>query len=144
MQNFSSDVYDDLRRKLSEGGRRGVEDTLETLHGQVWSVSQDPVGCRIVQLALERISHQEAAELVKELHGHVQEAATSPRANYVLQKVVSQLTFDAAKFVAEELVGSCGRIARHRFGCRILCRLMEFFWISEPCSAADRRATVRS
>eukprot|EP00930_Biecheleria_cincta_P079106 TRINITY_DN6680_c0_g1_i2.p1 TRINITY_DN6680_c0_g1~~TRINITY_DN6680_c0_g1_i2.p1 ORF type:complete len:444 (-),score=59.91 TRINITY_DN6680_c0_g1_i2:458-1789(-) len=126
-QNFSSDVYDDLRLKLSEGSRRGVEDTLEALHGQVWSVSQDPLGCRLVQLALERIDHQEAAELVRELHGHVQEAATSPHANYVLQMVVSRLTFDAAKFVAEELVGSCGRLARHRFGCRILCRLVEFF-----------------
>eukprot|EP00930_Biecheleria_cincta_P017204 TRINITY_DN1374_c0_g1_i3.p1 TRINITY_DN1374_c0_g1~~TRINITY_DN1374_c0_g1_i3.p1 ORF type:complete len:484 (-),score=87.13 TRINITY_DN1374_c0_g1_i3:327-1709(-) len=124
---LDAEMLSDLQLKLSEDGRKGVEDALAAIRGQVWSLAGDPKGCRVVQLALERASQQEASELVIELHGHVQEAATSPHANYVIQKVVSQLTFSAASFVAEELAGSCARLARHRFGCRIFCRLLEFF-----------------
>jgi hypothetical protein len=120
-------MLSELQLKLSECGREGVEDALAAIRGKVWSLSCDPMGCRLVQLALERADQKEASDLVVELHGHVQEAATSPHANYVIQKVVSQLTFNAASFVAEELAGSCARLSKHRFGCRIFCRLLEFF-----------------
>eukprot|EP00913_Durusdinium_trenchii_P022711 g21330.t1 len=52
---------------------------------------------------------------------------TSPHANYVLQKLVTQLTWSkGASFVAWELRGDAADLARHRFGCRIFCRLIEF------------------
>lgn len=125
-KDFSGDYYEELRFKLTEGGKQGVEDALAAIQGQVWKMSCDPVGCRLVQLALEASSQQEAARVASELHGHVLEAAASPHANYVIQKVVTQLTFNAARFVAVELRGACIRIAQHRFGCRILCRLLEY------------------
>jgi len=53
--------------------------------GHVWQLAQHALGCRLVQLALETGCH-EAALLTRELHGHVQEAAVSPHANYVIQK----------------------------------------------------------
>eukprot|EP00438_Fugacium_kawagutii_P029241 Skav229576 [mRNA] locus=scaffold568:769569:775299:+ [translate_table: standard] len=80
-----------------------------------------------------------AEQLAQELRGHVKEAASSPHANYVLQKapgraggagggaghVITQLRPHASTFIAEELLDSGARFARHRFGCRILCRLLE-------------------
>jgi hypothetical protein len=80
-----------------------------------------------VQRALEKASQYEASKLAEELRGHVLEASNSPHANYVLQKILTHLTFSAASFVAEELAGNAARIARSRYGCRILCRLLEFF-----------------
>eukprot|EP00930_Biecheleria_cincta_P085297 TRINITY_DN74696_c0_g1_i1.p1 TRINITY_DN74696_c0_g1~~TRINITY_DN74696_c0_g1_i1.p1 ORF type:complete len:478 (+),score=106.43 TRINITY_DN74696_c0_g1_i1:57-1490(+) len=124
--DFSSDAYE-LRFKLTEGGRQGVEDALAAIRGKVWQLSCDPEGCRLVQLALEAASQHEAALLAWELHGHVLEAAASPHANFVIQKVVTQLTFNAASFVAEELKGACIWVAQHRFGCRILSRLLEYY-----------------
>lgn len=45
-----------------------------------------------------------------------------PHGNYVIQKVVSHLSAASSRFVAEELRGHAVRMAKHRFGCRILCR----------------------
>ncbi|CAJ1394327.1 unnamed protein product [Effrenium voratum] len=112
-----------LRQQLASGIADEVQEALATVQGHVWQLSQHATGCRLVQLALD--THM-APLLARELHGHVQEAAVSPHANYVVQKVVSSLTFAASSFVARELLGSCARLARHRYACRIFCRLLEF------------------
>lgn len=118
--------FEQLRLHLSEGNSQEILNATSAMQGKVWNLAQDATGCRLVQLAFERADQREAAKLVKELHGHVCEAATSPHANYVLQKVVSQLNVSTSSFIAEELAGNCARIVRHRFGCRIFCRLLEF------------------
>jgi len=124
------DQYDSLRSKLASGIADEVQEALAAIQGHVWQLAQHATGCRLVQLALET-DQQSAAILTRELHGHVQEAAISPHANYVIQKVVSSLTFANSAFVARELFGACGRLARHRYACRIFCRLLEF------CSSRD-------
>ena len=44
-----------------------------------------------------------------------------------VRKIVTQLTWPkGASFIAEELKCSASDLARHRFGCRIFCRLIEF------------------
>ena len=65
-------------------------------------------------------------DLANELEGHVLEAVMCPYANYVVQKIVSHLSVAASSFVAKELQGNAVRAAKHRFACRILCRLLEF------------------
>ncbi|CAK9085676.1 Pumilio homolog 5 (APUM-5) (AtPUM5) [Durusdinium trenchii] len=114
-----------LRSQLASGIADEVQKALAAIQGHVWQLSQHATGCRLVQLALETGCH-EAALLTRELHGHVQEAAVSPHANYVIQKVVSTLTWATSSFVAKELLNSCARLARHRYACRIFCRLQEF------------------
>jgi len=93
--------------------------------GMVWPLSRHSVGCRLIQRALEVTPATFAEQLVQELRGHVKDAASSPHANYVLQKVITQLRPYASAFIAEELLDNGARFARHRFGCRILCRLLE-------------------
>merc|ERR1711862_369746 len=43
------------------------------------------------------------------------------------QKVVAVLPMQHASFIVEELRGVAVDMARHRFGCRVLCRLLEHF-----------------
>eukprot|EP00930_Biecheleria_cincta_P045365 TRINITY_DN31276_c0_g1_i1.p1 TRINITY_DN31276_c0_g1~~TRINITY_DN31276_c0_g1_i1.p1 ORF type:complete len:521 (-),score=97.26 TRINITY_DN31276_c0_g1_i1:294-1856(-) len=122
----SAELCAKLRPHL-EGDSKSVENALAMMCGHVWQLSCDPAGCRLVQRALEEASQVDAAKLAAELRGHVWEATTSPHANYVLQKIVTQLTFNAAKFVAEEMVHIAAKVAQHRYGCRVICRLLEFF-----------------
>lgn len=47
------------------------------LRGQVWRLSRDAVGCRVVQDALE-LGSREASDVANELQGHVLEAVMCP------------------------------------------------------------------
>lgn len=127
---FNKQTCEQLQQQLSEGS--DISSALEALIGHVWDLSRHPVGCRLVQSAIERSSQKQAANLASELQGHVQEAMTSPHANYVLQKIVTHLTWQSCGFVAEELLDSASHFARHRFGCRIFCRLIEFHAEQKP------------
>jgi hypothetical protein len=89
-----------------------------------------------MQLALQVASRQESATLLGELRGHVRAACGSPHANYVLQKVVEVLPTTIASFISEELAGVGAEVARHRYGCRIMCRLVEHHSSREAYSAA--------
>ena len=78
---FNKQTCEQLQQQLSEGS--DISSALEALIGHVWDLSRHPVGCRLVQSAIERSSQKQAANLASELQGHVQEAMTSPHANYV-------------------------------------------------------------
>lgn len=112
---------DELRNEL----RRDPAHGIKCLKGQVWRLSRDANGCRVVQEALE-LGSRGVTDLANELQGHVLEAVMCPYANYVVQKIVSHLSVAASSFVAKELQGNAVRAAKHRFACRILCRLLEF------------------
>ena len=78
---FNKNTCEQLQHQLQDN--IDVSQAIEALQGHVWDLSRHPVGCRLVQLALERGNQQEAASLASELKTHVQEAMTSPHANYV-------------------------------------------------------------
>lgn len=50
---------------------------------------------------------------------------TSPHANFVIQKAIEVLPARLTNFVAEELFTIAADVAQHRFGCRVLSRLVE-------------------
>merc|ERR1712039_496198 len=88
------------------------------------------MGCLIVQLAIQvavQVADVEATtNIVRELHGHVGEAAQSPFGNYVIQQLVTRLPRSLSSFVVDELlVGDLQSVARHKCGCRVLCRVFE-------------------
>lgn len=85
----------------------------------------DKVSCWAAQLALERASGRDAALLACGLRGRVRQAVQSKYANYVLQKIIEVMPIARASFVVDELLGFACGAARHRFGCRILCRVLE-------------------
>merc|ERR1719284_624344 len=108
---------------LKAGGDQ-MQRVVARIVGSVLRMAFEPYGCRVVQLALEVASAADKDAIVSELHGHVREAMLSPHANFVIQKVVEALPVASVSFVAKELATHAAEAARHRFGCRILCRLV--------------------
>lgn len=95
----------------------------------------DQMSSRAAQLALMESSAKDAADLAFGLRGHVRDAIRSMYANYVVQKLVEVMPTNISNFVAKEMLGVAGDIARHRFGCRVLCRLLEHNECSDPAIA---------
>lgn len=88
-------------------------------------LSWHPVGCWLVQWILQGLEYPwMAAQIAASLRGFVVEAATSPQANHVLQRVI-ELRLDDAPFIVEELRNKACSLARDSIACRIFCRLVE-------------------
>ncbi|CAE7262465.1 pum [Symbiodinium pilosum] len=105
------------------------ESSEAQLRGRVWALAQDKDGCRLVQKALEKLARKggrEAATIAWELRGHILEAIKHPHGNYVIQKAVAQLSVGSSSFIVQAIQGSAIMVAKHRMGCRTLCRLLEF------------------
>ena len=83
---FNKQTCEQLQQQLLEAS--DISSALEALTGHVWDLSRHPLGCRLVQSAIERSSQKQAANLATELRGHVQEAMTSPHANYVTRQQI--------------------------------------------------------
>jgi hypothetical protein len=98
---------------------------ISSIRDHVLDLAFGQQGCRLVQAALEKANQKEILEISDGLRGHVGRAVKSPNANYVLQKIVEILPTTMASFVADELLDIAGEVARHRYGCRIICRLLE-------------------
>jgi hypothetical protein len=104
-----------------------VDAAAAQVRGSVRRLTFEPEDCRIVQSALEHAGQKDAAELATELRGCVWKAVNSPHGNYVVQKIIEVLPPALAAFIGEELQGFGSAASRHRFGCRIMCRLLEHF-----------------
>jgi pumilio RNA-binding family len=114
-----------LSNQLEAGGHE-TSAAISEIRGSVYRMAFEPYGCWVVQSAFTvAMDASVLHSLVAELHGHVLEAISSPHANHVIQKVVEVLPISCAHFVAEELLNFAAEAARHRYGCRILCRLVE-------------------
>jgi len=113
-----------LLQALETEGQSRLE-ALALIRGSVRRLCFESTGCRVIQQALKVGGKTYVTELVEELHGSVLEAASSPHANYVLQAVIAQVPTELVKFIIQEIKGKAVEVARHRYGCRILCRLLE-------------------
>jgi hypothetical protein len=113
----------ELMKQLEAGGA-ARDAALEALEGSVQDLSFDP-SCRVVQKALECADVEVAASLAFELQGRVREAVKCPHANHVVQKVMDILPAKYTRFIVDELVGTCAEMARHRYGCRVLSRVVK-------------------
>merc|ERR1712232_475772 len=59
------------------------------------------------------------------MNGNIREMSRGSHSNYVVQKCIDVLTPPEMQFVIDELQGCAVVTARHRFGCRIIQRLIE-------------------
>jgi len=116
--------FAELSANLDAGGDARTA-ALDEVRGHVREFSLDLVACRLVQKALSVASRSEANALVAELHGSVRVAIASPAGNYVIQKVVEVMPMTSIEFISAELEGVAVDMARHQYGCRVLCRMME-------------------
>mmetsp|Transcript_126471 Transcript_126471/g.328470 ORF Transcript_126471/g.328470 Transcript_126471/m.328470 type:complete len:359 (+) Transcript_126471:57-1133(+) len=116
-------------RGNSSGGGigRDVSGAALSIAGRVWEMAQHPQGCREVQNRIASVSSDEQREaLAMELQGHIRDAIKCPHANHVVQKCIVMLRPHAVQFVVDE-IARAGLLAtaRHKYGCRILQRLIE-------------------
>jgi len=111
---------------VTAGGGHVIDPSIR---GRVWKLSQQSIGCREVQRALDCYQNKaDKARLAFELRGHVLEALECPYANHVLQKSINSLWPSDLQFVIDELMsgpGSVERAAMHKYGCRVVQRLLE-------------------
>lgn len=114
----------ELISQIEEGGAARTA-AIEALEGSVQELAFDPSACRVVQKALELADVEIAASLAQELVGKVREAIKSPHANHVVQKMLEVLPAHYTSFVMDEVLDSAAEVARHRYGCRVLCRVVE-------------------
>jgi len=72
---------------------------------------------------------EERILLLRDLRGHIHEASRDPQANYVLQKCICLCKPSQLQFVIDEIACKNARsvtmVARHKYGCRIIQRLLE-------------------
>merc|ERR1719313_2974430 len=102
-------------------------------------LSLSAYGCRVVQAAVEVAGGDNRDQMMEHMRGHVAELVDSPHGNHVLQKCIEVLPPDTVQFVLNELSAFPDHglsIAKHRFGCRILERLLEH------CPAEQTRILV--
>lgn len=120
-----------LRRSGTDHSGESRAQTLERFRRMAFASKAQ---CRAAQLVLKEVSVKDCVALAGGLRGHVRASMGSMYANFVLQKVVELTPAAASSFVAEELTGVGAETARHRYGCRILCRLLEFGAADEPAT----------
>lgn len=99
------------------------------------SLAFDSLGTRVLQRVLDEASLEEAGELAAELEGCALRATKCPHANYFLQKLIETLPTCHLEGLFAELCGNAVKVARHKYGCRIACRIIEFH-SADSCSAA--------
>jgi hypothetical protein len=109
--------------------------------GCVLELSRDNHGCRAVQHALEEAWNEEQrCRIAYELQGHVREAAMNLNANFVVQKCIMCMHPRSLDFMLDELTTSpdgISIIARHKYGCRVIQRLLEYFTPAQVELVAD-------
>jgi len=99
-------------------------------------VFESEASSRAVQLAIDDAKRCDAPAIASCLRGRVREAARSKHANHVIQKILETLSDKHAHFVVEELVGVGPSLARHQFGCRVVCRILEHCSLTDSQTAA--------
>jgi len=97
----------------------------EALVGHVLQLSLQMYGCRVVQKALEVISPEQQALLVKELEGHVMKCIKDQNGNHVIQKVIEQVPAHFTHFIVDTFVNKVFQLATHPYGCRVIQRILE-------------------
>jgi len=117
---------------IDENEQSWLEETAVQFRwtGRVWSLSQDRQGCWDLQRALEAMqSNSERISFVNEFGGHINSALRCPHANYVLQKCITLMRPHQVQFMIDEIsskgVKAIANVARHKYGCRIIQRLLE-------------------
>jgi hypothetical protein len=121
MRFDSREMADSLLRQLEAGG----EDQWMAVSQFQHLAFSTQASSLAAQTMLKEASGHDAALLASSMQGNVRRASKSKHANYVMQKIVEVMPMARTSFVAEELLGVAHETACHRFGCRLLCRILE-------------------
>lgn len=127
MQQWDSYVDGDALEDIAKDQASAL---IESCTNQVWELSKSVRYCRLIQHAFELADEKEQVALVSELRTRVVEATMDPNANHVLQRAIELMSPGSVHFVLQELIDykkGMSELAKHRYGCRVLERLIEHF-----------------
>lgn len=113
--------------RLEAAGPEETCQLVQWLSKAAHSLATSKFGCRLVQTALDKANCADRDALVKILQPHVEELYNCPHGNHVLSKIIEVTPSSCAAlgFVIEKFAGRGVTTAKHRFGCRIMERLIE-------------------
>jgi pumilio RNA-binding family len=94
-------------------------------HKESRRLSLSKSGCRLIQKALEVTGGSDRDLIIAELKDHVCELYASPNGNYVLSRAIEVLPASKIGWVISAILGQGLVVAKHKFGCRVICRLIE-------------------
>lgn len=83
---------------------------------------------RAAQLALENASCRELSAFSRGLHEQVWKATKSKNANHVVTKIVQLMHPNGSSFIADKLLEeerNGVKVACHKYGCRVVCALLD-------------------
>jgi mRNA-binding protein PUF3 len=123
-QNFASSVLD----LMEESGREKRAAIVMWMQPVVLGLAFSGHGTRIIQKAIELTGGQTQIMLSLCLHGRVRQLLDSHHGNHVLQQSIVMMPSHAVQFIFNELAffrGGWAAVACHRFGCRVVERLLE-------------------
>lgn len=126
-------VLKNAKGALGRDQAKSVDKALEAVHGQVPRLSNDANGCVLVQDLLDRAQIPGQKAMAAELVGHVAQLLGSQHGNFVLQKAIEVMPPKSISFMLDELEqwGPPQKLARDKFGCRVLERLIEHIPLEE-------------
>lgn len=115
-----------LQKSLEEEEQGSVEEAMTMIRSYgVFQLSKRKFACRVVQETIARGTLKQQNEIAAGLKNHVLDAVNHLYANYVVQKFVQMCPVGVTSFIAEEMKLHAAQMARNRFGCRVILRLLE-------------------
>jgi len=122
----SAELSDVVAEQMESCDRARLGVILRWLQKATLELAFSAYGCRVVQKAFEVAGGDDRTALVDQLRGNVVKLVESPHGNHVLQKCIVELRFEAVRFVLDEIPSEeVSSLAQHKFGCRVLQRLLE-------------------
>jgi hypothetical protein len=98
------------------------------LQPAVLELAMSANGTRVIQKAIQVTGGDTQIRLSQCLHGHAKQLLHCHHGNHVLQTSIVMMPPHAVEFIFHELMffpGGWAGVARHRFGCRVMERLLE-------------------
>mmetsp|Transcript_26684 Transcript_26684/g.50137 ORF Transcript_26684/g.50137 Transcript_26684/m.50137 type:complete len:452 (+) Transcript_26684:37-1392(+) len=132
----SEAVAEILEQAETEDGNEAIISQLQSSETRretlIWLVeatvplAMSKLGCRIVQKALEVADGDFRGQLLQQLAPYTVELYESPHGNFCLSKAVELLPAERLLAIVEKLKEKgFEEVARHKFGCRLMERLIE-------------------
>ncbi|KAL0211810.1 hypothetical protein RCL1_005436 [Eukaryota sp. TZLM3-RCL] len=117
-----------IQKFFSVGLPIHIEELVNMLKGRILDLTLQMYGCRVVQKAFTSLSPDVLLPLVHELRGSVWGCIRDQNGNHVIQcavETVSKINPKELDFLIEAVTGSCGDLASHAYGCRVIQRILE-------------------
>lgn len=121
----SPERCNEVIQRLEEGDQTERLSVLLWFHKATRQLALSKPGCRVVQKAMEKTGGPDRDLIIAELKDHIAELYESPHGNHVLSRAIELLPTAKTAFIISALVGHGIAVSKHRFGCRVLSRLIE-------------------